>query len=214
MEGLRKFNNPSINFLKGKFAVKFNPVSLIYSTWKHYIILGSFSLAALFLYANIRDYQSEKLLDKISQLFRKKAISITQLQPKSISEQKIRQFINSRKKVIKNLSLTEELSSLPSALDKLQVLSVAINKNKEWNLEIQRLHIADTKVEIRGTILKQHIENFKKNLLDIAQKNSLKTLTQKAESSNNTEKTANDTNPTPPTDNIPFAYVFNQKKGY
>ena len=215
MEGLRKFNNPSVNFLKGKFAVKFNPVSLIYSKWKQPVILGIISLAALFFYANIRKHQSEKLLNKIGQLFQRTATATTQMPSRNITEKQVQRFIDNRKEVLKNLSLTQQLTSLPSALDRLKSVSVAINKNKAWNLEIQKLHIDHhRKIEIQGKILKPYIKNFENNLLDIAQKDSLKAIPEQTESLKNKETNSNmnimaDTNE----DNIFFAYVFTQKTG-
>ena len=214
MEGLKKSKKPAINFLKEEFAIKFNPFSLISNQWKQPIILGVSTLILLSVYATFRSHQSEKLSDKTNRIFQKQSIHITKLQPKQISTERIQHFINSKKKWTKQTQLTENLIRIPSALDKIKKLSVAIKKQKPWNLEIQELNIVGNKIEITGHISTQYLEDLKNNLTNLAESGSLKALS--GEHSKDTitktqsEKKLSDKNES---DTVFFKYSFIQKQG-
>lgn len=211
MEGLKKSKKPPVNFLKEEFAVKFNPLSLIFNQWKQPLTLAISSLVLLSFYAVLRDYQSEKLSDRINNLFRKRAIQIAKLQPKQISIERVQHFINSKKEWTKQTELTEKLADIPSALDKIKRLSVAIKKKEAWNLEIQELNIIGNKVEIRGNISPQYLKKLKKNLIDLAENGSLKTLPTKQQPMKiDPIKENPDTNKP---DTVFFKYSFIQKQG-
>ena len=176
MEGLKKPKNPAINFLKKEFAVQFNSFSFMFKTWKQPLIFGLSVFILLSFYTSLRMHQSQKLSNETNRVFQKKARQIVKLMPKQISIDRVKTFIDSKKKRVWQAQLTEELSYFPSALDKIKTLSVAIKKSKSWNLEIQELNITGDKIEIQGNIIAQYLKPLEKNLTDLAIKGSLKSL--------------------------------------
>ncbi|MYE07289.1 MAG: hypothetical protein F4X95_00830 [Oligoflexia bacterium] len=168
MEGLKKTRDPAINFLKEEFAVKVNPFSFFVHQWKHPLVLGISTFIILLGYSVLRSHQSEKLSDKTHRLFRTKSIQIAKINPKELDIQKVQSFLLSRKKITKQAELEKKISLMPSALDTMKKLSMAINKKQSWNLEIQELNIIDNKIEIRGEIVSSYLNLLEKNLTDLA----------------------------------------------
>ena len=214
MEGLKKPRNPAINFLKQEFAVKFNSFSFIIHQWKKPLVLGISSLVLLFFYANLRNQQSENLSDKTHKIFQKKSIQIAKLSPRQISIERIQHFIKNKREWKKQIQLKEALSRIPSALDKMKNISVAIKKQESWKLQIQELNIMGDKIEIYGNISTQYLATFKKNLIDLAENGDIKTLLKKQP---NTIKSATQPKETTLDNNKPdivfFRYSFTQKQG-
>ena len=204
MEGLKKPRSPSVNFLKQEFAVKINLFSILFHQWKHPLILGISTFIILFCYSILRNHQSENLSDKTSRLFQKKSVQIAKLNPKQVDIQRVQTFILSKKNITKQAELKEKIFLIPSALDKMKNLSVAIKKQKSWNLEIQELNIMGDKIEIRGKIATLYLEVLEKNLTDLAITGSLKKAESGSENklNNNTES-----------DTVSFKYSFTQKQG-
>ncbi len=205
MEGLKKPKRPAVNFLREEFATRFNPVSLVINQWKQPLTLGISVLVLFSVYAVFRSHQSEKLSDKINRIFRNRSIQIAKLQPKQVTIERVQHFINSKKEWSKQNELTEKLNDIPSALDKVKKLSVAIKKQEAWNLEIQELNVAGNKVEIKGNISSTYLNTFKNNLTDLAENGTLKTLT--------TEQPKDDSTETNTSDTVVFKYSFIQKRG-
>ena len=214
MEGLKKPKRPAINFLKEEFAVKFNPLSLMVNQWKQPLVLGISTLVLLSFYTILRNHQSEKLSDKINQIFQKRSMQIAKLQPKQISIERVQHFINSKKEWSKQTELTEKLADIPSALDKIKKLSVAIKKQESWNLEIKELNVIDDKIEIKGNISSQYLESFKKDLIDLTANGNLKTLPITQPKDPTVETPSKKELPeTHEPDTIFFQYSFIQKRG-
>ena len=205
MEGLKKSKSPAINFLKEEFAVKFAPFSLMVNQWKQPLTLGISVFVLLSFYGVLRSHQSEKLSDKINRIFQSQSIQIAKLQPKQISIERVQHFITSKKEWSKQTDLTEKLADIPSALDKIKRLSVAIKKQESWNLEIQELNVAGDKVEIKGNISSSYLKNLKKHLTDLAANGSLKTLPIEQPKEKPAETNESDT--------VFFKYSFIQKRG-
>ncbi len=176
MEGLKKSKRPAINFLKEEFASQFNPFSVTLAQWKEPFLLGVSALILLSFYAGFRNHQSEKLSDKTNKVFQKKSIQMTKLEPKQINTQRVQKFIDSKKRLTKQAQLTEKLSRIPSALDQIKELSIAIKKQESWNLEIQELIINGNKVEIQGEIAAVHVKDLENNLTTLALNGQLKTI--------------------------------------
>ena len=88
----------------------------------------------------------------------------------------MQKFIDSKKRLTKQAQLTEKLSRIPSALDQIKELSIAIKKQESWNLEIQELIINGNKVEIQGEIAAVHIKDLENNLTTLALNGQLKTI--------------------------------------
>ena len=210
MEGLKKPKKPAINFLKEEFAVKFNP----FAQWKQPLILGISALILFSFYAAFRSHQSEKLSDKTNKIFQKQSMKIAKLSPKQINIQRVQSFIDSKKQSTQQAQLTEALSHIPSALDKIKNLSVAIKKQQSWNLEIQELNVVGNKIEIQGEISSQYFETLKKNLIDLATTGSLKTLSTKRLKDTTAEIKSEERISDNTQNNIVFfSYSFIQKQG-
>ena len=214
MEGLKKSKRPAINFLKEEFAIKFNPFSFAVNQWKQPLILGTSSLILLFFYATLKSHQSEKLSNEINKIFQKQSIQIAKLQPKQISVKRVQHFINSKKKWTQQTKLTEKLARIPSALDKIKKLSVAIKKQESWNLEIQELNIVGDKIEIKGNIYSQYLNALKRNLIDMAANGNLKTLsTEQPKDTKMETQSTKEPSKKNESDIVFFKYSFIQKQG-
>ena len=188
MEGLKKFKRPAINFLKEEFTSKFNPFSAALAQWKKPFLIGISTLILLSFYTGLRNYQSEKLYNKTNKIFQKKSMQIANLMPKQVNIKRVQTYIESKKQLTKQVYLTEQLSHIPSALDRIKDLSVAIKKQDSWNLEIQELIINGDKVEIQGEISAVHIKDLEKNLMTLALNNHLKTFPKNQIKTTTTEK--------------------------
>jgi len=174
MEGLKKSKKSPINFLQQEFAIEFNPLHYIFNQWRQPIVFGASVLVLLSLYATLKNNKAEKLYDETNKVFKKQAIQIAKLSPKQINIEKVQSFIKKQKEQVKQIQLVKEIDNLPSALDKVKNLSLAIEKKEDWNLEIKNLKIIGDRVEIQGTIENQYLRNLEKNLKNLAVKDSLK----------------------------------------
>ncbi|MDE0118532.1 MAG: pilus assembly protein PilM [Bdellovibrionales bacterium] len=204
MEGLKKTKDPAINFLKEEFAVKINPFSFFAHRWKHPLVLGISAFIILLCYSVLHNHQSEKLSDKTHRLFKTKSIQIAKINPKELDIQRVQKFLLSRKKITKQAELAKQISLMPSALDTMKRLSVAINKKQSWKLEIQELNIIDDKIEIKGEIVASYLNLLEKNLTELAKTGSLKKLEDSSTNNLNNNKEPNI---------VSFKYSFIQKQG-
>ena len=177
MEGFKKPKNPAVNFLKGHFAPTINPISFVVNEWGKPLLLGALTLILLSVYATLRNHQTKQLSNKTHVIFQKQSAQIMKLNRKKISIERVKKFIESKKTKEQETQLTEALSQIPSALDIMKRLSSAIKKQESWQLEIQQLNINGHQIEIQGTVAPQKLPELKKNLLSLAVKGSLKSLT-------------------------------------
>ncbi len=176
MEGLKRLDQPPINFLKDEFAVRTHSLFALSKQWRHALSLSLIGFICLTAYAVLREEQTKKLESIINTQFKKQSLQVTKLSPKKISIQNVKKFINRGKKLVRQNELTEELSNLPSALDRLKALSIKLNNDKAWVLEINNLNIHGEKIEIQGYVSNLYIRNLEKNLLSMAKKGSFKKL--------------------------------------
>ena len=176
VEGLKGNRLQPINFLKEEFAVKFNLAGVLPSQWKRPLLVGFCCLMLFFCYAYLREWQSEKLSSRIHYVFQQSARQIAGLRSYQMTVPKVRQFISGKKHLIKKMRLAEELAGIPSALDGMKAVSIAIRKKPAWRLEIQQLDIGQREIKIYGTILKPYLKNLESNLREIAKKGQLKPL--------------------------------------
>lgn len=222
MEGFKKTRNPAINFLKEEFAVQFNPLSFILNQWRQPIVLGVIILIFLSTYSAIRNYKSKELSEKINKIFKNYSIRVAKLRPTQINLDRVQHFVNSKKQWLQQAQLAEEISRIPSALDKIKNLSVTIKKQTSWNLEIQKLSITNDNIEIQGSISDIYLELLEKKLMDLAIKGSLKkspvTIKQNLQAEKpktNTDKISLKKKPSEEEERniIFFKYSFIQKQG-
>ncbi len=176
MEGLKSGRSQPINFLKEEFAVKFNLAGVLPSQWKRPLLVGSCCFMLFFCYAYLRDWQSERLSSRIHYVFQQSSQQMAGLRRYQITVPKVRQFISGKQHLIKKMKLVEELVGIPSALDGMKEVSIAIRKKPAWNLEIKQLDIGRQEIKIYGTILKAYLKNLESNLRAIAKKGALKPL--------------------------------------
>lgn len=176
VEGLKSSRLQPINFLKEEFAVKFNLAGVLPSQWKRPLLVGSCCVMLFCCYAYLREWQAEKLSSKIHYVFQQSSRQIAGLRSYQITVPKVRQFISGKKHLIKKMKLAEELVGIPSALDGMKDISIAIRKKPAWNLEIQQLDIGQRETKIYGTILKPYLKNLESNLKEIAKEGQLKPL--------------------------------------
>ena len=174
MEGLKTVKNPAINFLKGDLAIKQSPLAFMPVKWRKNISLLTAGFIALSAYAFLRDQQSEQLSGKIHKIFQKQSLKTTRLSPKRITVEKVRDFVDKKKNILKQSEETRQLHKIPSALDKVQAISTSIKKKANWLLDIQNLKIINNQVTVSGQIAKNHLEDLEKQLNSMAIKNTLK----------------------------------------
>ena len=176
LEGLKKPRNPAVNFLKGEFATKWNPFSIIFNKWRRPLLWGTTVLVCLSFYSAFRNYQTQKWANKTHEIFQKQSARIMKLSRKKIHPDRVKTFIESKKTEARQMELTQALSKVPSALDTLKSLSSSIKKQESWNLEIQAMNIEGNKIEIQGTVDRESLALLKKNLMDISVRGSLKQI--------------------------------------
>ena len=176
IEGLKKPGSPALNFLKGEFARQFNPFSFLMGRWQKPLLYGASCLILLFAYSTFRYHQSEKLSDKTHRLFQKKSVQIAKLSPRKVNIQSVKDFLSRRQKINQRTEFIERLSLVPSSLDKLKSLSMSINRQPSWNMEIQEMNIAGHNIEITGEISPLGLKVLEKNLKALAKDKQLKKL--------------------------------------
>ncbi len=176
LEGLKKPKNPAVNFLKGEFAIKWNPFSILFSKWRRPLLWGATALVLLSFYSALRNHQTQKWADKTHEIFQKQSARLMKLNRKKVHPDRVKTFIESKKAEARQTELTQVLSKVPSALDTLKNLSSSIKKQESWNLEIQTLNIEGNRIEIQGTVDRQSFALLKKNLMDISVRGSLKQI--------------------------------------
>lgn len=174
--GLKKRKNPPINFLKEEFSIQFNSFSSLWNQWKQPILLALISCVLLFTYASIKDHQSKKLSEKMNTVFQKQSTKIIKFKGKRISTEMVQRFIDNKKMMTQKTKLIKQISNIPSALDQIKELSMAIKKQDTWNLKIHRLNIKNNKIEMEGYIHPNYLITLEKSLIPLAVSGSFKNL--------------------------------------
>ena len=176
MEGFKKLKYPPVNFLREEFAHNFQPFSFLSSTWRSAIVIGFFMFSLFSIYSVLRNSQSQNLADKSDYTFKRRAVQITRMPARQATLSNIQNYIKTNAHLFSHLELEERLSHIPSALDRIQSLSIAIKKAKTWNLYITKLSILGNRIEIKGFINREHLTTFKEHLSDLAVKQKVKDL--------------------------------------
>ena len=201
MEGLKGGRTQAINFLKEEFAVQFNLAGALPSEWKRSLLLGAFGFILFFTFSYIRNVQSSKLSSKVHTVFEQSAKRVIRNR-QQLSLPKVKKFVDSKQHLVEQMQLVEELTNMPSALDGMKDISIAIRKDPLWQLEIQQLDIGQNETKIYGTILKAYLKNLESNLKSIAQEGKLSLLPAKKIKKDSPTLPEDLNNP------VPFAYSY------
>ena len=176
LAGAESLQKPVINFLKEEFAVKWNWGKLWASSKRPRWAAGAACFVLFSVYAYLRHQQAEQLADKAHNLFQQTAGRVAGLRPPRANVKQVRRFIDKRKHLIKQAELAEQIAALPSALDGLKDMSIAVRKQPSWKLEIHKLNITNKQVSIYGRLAPAYLKTLENNLKSMADQGALKTL--------------------------------------
>ena len=167
MEGLKRPPYEGINFLHNLNKKKLQFFS---EKWKS-LAVGFVMILFLFsFYIFIRTQESQKLADKIHSVFLSYGKNIASIKESKVNVEEVKNYLKNKEFLLEVESLIKEKVSQDSSIDKLKVLTEAIDPKPPWELRVTYLKIENLNVSIRGQISGEFINAFKKRLEKISKR--------------------------------------------
>ena len=161
LEGLKSSPYQGLNFLQSTkkedfslFPKKLQKAGLVF--------LSCFVLFTA--YAFMRKQESFKILSKMESLFVDYGKRIAFLQESNISVKSLKSFLEKEKVKTDNEQLLKDKLNLPNPMDHLRSITQKLGKADKWNLSIHYLKAEDGAVEIKGSVNKSSLSDFKSQL--------------------------------------------------
>ena len=165
LEGLKSSPYQGLNFLQ---SMKKEDFSLFPKKWQKTGLIFLSCFIIFIAYAFIRKQESFKILSKMESLFIDYGKRIAFLQESNISVESLKSFLEKEKLKANNEQLLRDKLSLPNPMDHLRSLTQKLDETDKWNLKIHYLKVEDGAVEIKGSVNKSSLNDFKSQLESLA----------------------------------------------
>ena len=198
IEALRRPRNPPVNFRKNDFAFQDKSFNKFWKVYNYSFKILAASIVIFFIYTIIRGNLTSNLSDVGYDALTTQAKS-PGFNLKKASPSQIQSFIRKKRREIKTKQDLSAMTSIPTALDTMALISQQFINKKQGIVEIQRLSIQNNSVQIEGEMSHQKQKLLIQNSLKkMAQNSKIQSITPTFKSSPNTK--------TPK--RWPFAYTF------
>jgi general secretion pathway protein L len=152
IEGLRKPRNPAITFLRGEFARQNRKTQDFLERWGTALKSAAAAFIVFFVYSMAREKLASDLSDAGAENLKKQAKAIAHLNSKQATDGGVQKFLKDQGKRSSEAKLAQNLTKMPSALEILRKLSEAVPGKGSIVLQVNRLSVHDTRVEIEGYV--------------------------------------------------------------
>lgn len=174
LEGCKRPKNPPVNFIES-FQTSSGVLNL--SQKKKKIFQSLFLIfISCFTYVCIRNWQSSQLLSQIDPIFSAYSRKIAGLKTRNISVKSVKSFLRQKQEAAEKSKIYRSIPAVPSAMDLLKRMSLSLNQNDQWKLELTQFEIKGYKVIMQGFILKEHIPALQSQLKLLAVNGRVKNI--------------------------------------
>lgn len=174
IEGLKRPNNPPINFRQMQFAKKNKTFEKLWNKWGYAGKLLTVAYICYFIYGMSMNQLSSHLEETSNDLFVKQANQVAGLSKTNATPLKVKKFIETNNRKVKVIETYRQLEKIKSPVEIINNISQNLPSNKKNKYEIRKLSIKDKKVTLQGTTESQKtIGSLREALKKIAVKNEV-----------------------------------------
>lgn len=152
LEGARRPINPAVNFRKGVFSKENLSLKLFWEKWGYSLKLGGVALAALYIFAFIRDPIASTLSTASVKLVQSKAQEAGLKKP--AGPQQLRKFVQDQDVEIKRRKNLNQLQDINSAMAVMNRISSGIPSKDQVKLDVRRFYVLNELLTIEGDVPK------------------------------------------------------------
>ena len=168
-EAFKKPKNPPVNFQRGEFAKQNNQLQQFAEQWGTTAKYAGALLIALMIYSSVRNTVATNLVDQSQDILKSQAKAVAGLSGKRATESGIKKYILENKKRAADLKRLNSIVSMNSPLDITKKISEAIPPRNSLGMDIAKLSINDSKVQLSGYVKnQQELGMLQKSLANIA----------------------------------------------
>ena len=171
IEGLKRPNNPPINFRQMRFAKKNKTFEKIWNKWGYTGKLLAIAYLCYFVYGVSMNQLSGNLEETSNDNLVKQANLVASLSKTNATPSKIKKFIETNNRKVRIIKVHKQLEKIKSPVEMIDNISQNLPSNKKNKYEIRKLSIKDNKVNIQGTAKSQKTIN---DILEILKKIAIK----------------------------------------
>ena len=170
MEGLKRPPYTGLNLIH---SLQKSESKLFGKRW----LAAGLIFAGLTAFSVIRSQETKELADKTHEVFAEYGKKIAFIKESRLRRDKIRNFLDERKKSFSNKEKIKETIFHPGPVDHLKTLTVQLKDlSEKGELKISHLEIDERKIYIKGFINKDFSSQFKIKLSRLGEGHSLKDL--------------------------------------
>ena len=170
LEGLKRAPYEGLNFLK---STNQEPLSLFPKVWQKRALIVFLIFFVFTAYAFIRKQESYKIFEKIQPVFINYGKAF--MKEDEIQVKAVKSFLDKEKNKTQDEQFIREKLALANPMDKIQLLTQRLGGAEKWNLNIAYLKVEDNTVQIKGSLNKSSLTDFKSQLETLV-KGSIKEL--------------------------------------
>jgi len=176
LEGARKPVNPPVNFRKGIFSKENISLKLFWEKWSYSFKLGGVALAALYVFAFIRDPMADSLNMASVRLVRAKATEAGLKKPAGPNQ--LQKYVREQDQEIKRRKNLTQLQDITSAMSVMNKLSNLVPPRGKITLDVRRFFVLNNLLTVEGDVIKQDdLNNFKQALTSLSADRQITELT-------------------------------------
>ena len=175
IEGLKRPNNPPINFRQMQFAKKNKTFEKLWNKWGYtgkllattYLIYLIYGLGMNHLSTHLKEVSNNTLVSQADQ--------VAGLTEANATPSKIKKFIETNNRKVKVMEVYRKLEKIQSPVELIHSISQSLPSNeKNKSYEVRKLIVKNNKVDIQGTARSQKIiDNLSEVLKKLAIKNKV-----------------------------------------
>ena len=178
LEGLKRHPYPGLNFLH--FQKETSSLASLGSV-KNRIFASLLIFVLFFSYAFVKKYETDKILEKVQDVFQEYAQKLAYLPKNDIEMKKVESFLKEQDKKREAEGYIQKELSQPSPLTALEKLVMQVGSAEDWNLKVRHLKVSDLQVEIKGSIEASRLTEFQSLIQVLSQTKLGKTKSKKSE---------------------------------
>lgn len=152
VEGLKKPRNPSINFLRGEFALDNAFFQNFWAKWKVTTQVTAGFFVVFLAYSMTREVLSLSLSERTTESVKEQAKSVAKLPTKAANESGVKKYIREQKKRSTELKTFESLAKMNSALDILKKVNDAVPGKSIVGIDVHKFLIQEDEVTFEGVV--------------------------------------------------------------
>ena len=179
IEGIKRHNNPQVNFRKNELAKKNLNFQKFLNKWSYTLTLLGIGYAFYFIYGIWKDQVATQLLDESDQLLTIQARKIPGFRAQRASRSRIESYIKKNKEQSRVAQAHREFEKLRGPLEWLKEISLLLPSNKETkSYEVRYFSIDNNQLTLQGVAQSPSVQKqIQEALSQLSPKNRAQSIT-------------------------------------